>query len=148
PGGDGDPLPLGHGFGGTIRAGPAAAGAVFGAGGGGRNVTADFAGDSGGGGRGGAVDVQAERGGADGNDRGVGGAANGGGGSEFDFGAGGCAGDQGSAAERAQVHRSAVTVAGRDARSARADFGFERGSFLWRDSGIQHELPGGWRGQQ
>jgi hypothetical protein len=71
-GGDRGPLSLGHGFGGTIRGGPAASGAVFGAGGGGRNVAADFSGDSSGIGSGDAVDVQAESGGAEGIDHGVG----------------------------------------------------------------------------
>src|ERR1035441_7176672 len=63
PGGDGSPLPHGHGFGGAIYGGPAAPGAVFDAGGGGRDVAADFAADSGGGGSDDAVDVQVEGGG-------------------------------------------------------------------------------------
>src|SRR5208337_2133151 len=147
PGGDGDSLSLGYGFGGTVRGGPAAAGAVFGAGGGGRDVAADFAADSGGGGSDDAVDVQVEGGGADGDDHGVGSAADRIG-SEFGLGAAGRAGHQRPAAEWAQVHGSVVVGAGGDAGSARVDVGIERGSFLRRDSGIQHQLSGGWRRRQ
>src|ERR1019366_6872543 len=76
PGGDGIPIPHGHGFGGAIHGGPAAPRTVLDAGGGGRDVTADFAADSGGSGSDDGVDVQVEGGGADGNDHRVGGAAN------------------------------------------------------------------------
>jgi hypothetical protein len=52
------------------------------------------------------------------------------------------------AAERAAIHGSCAADAGSDAGSARTDVGIEWRSFLWRDTRIQHELSGGWSGQQ
>src|SRR6266478_3274371 len=89
PSGHGNPLPLRHGFGGTIHGGSAAAGRVFGAGGGGRDVAADFAADSGRDWSGNAVDGQAESSGAEGDDYGGGFSAGGGDESEFGIGAAG-----------------------------------------------------------
>jgi hypothetical protein len=51
----------------------------------------------------------------------------------------------GLAAERAAVRGSAAADARSDAGSAGLNLGVERGSFLWRNSWLQHELPGGWR---
>ncbi len=48
----------------------------------------------------------------------------------------------------AAFYRSVVAGAGRDDRSARSDFGFERRSGVWRNSRLPVELSGGWRRQQ
>src|SRR6266481_4188168 len=89
PSGHGNPLPLRHGFGGTIHGGSVAAGRVFRAGGGGRDVAADFAADSGRDWSGNAVDVQAEGSGTEGDYHGGGCSADGRDESEFGIGAAG-----------------------------------------------------------